>query len=123
MSWTQWRRLLTTYLRPHRRLVVQLAAALLGSIALQVATPQVVRAFIDRATAPAELALGWLPILYLLAVLLQQGMRVLTAWLSEVVGWLATNELRADLMEHCLGLDPSFHRSHPPGALLGQRMG
>lgn len=118
MSWTQWRRLLATYLRPHRRLVLQLAAALFASIGLQVATPQVVRAFIDRATAPVEHALGWLALLYLLAILLQQATRVLTAWLSEVVGWLATNELRADLMEHCLGLDPSFHRSHPPGALI-----
>jgi ABC-type multidrug transport system fused ATPase/permease subunit len=118
MSWREWRRLLTTYLRPHRWLVVQLGVALFGSIALQVATPQVVRTFVDRATARLAHPLGWLAVLYLLAVVLQQMMRVLTAWLSEVVGWLATNELRADLMAHCLSLDPSFHRGHPPGALI-----
>jgi ATP-binding cassette subfamily B protein len=118
MSWGQWRRLLTTYLRPHRWLIVQLGVALFGSIGLQVATPQVVRAFIDRATARVAHPLGWLAALYILAVVLQQVMRVVTAWLSEVVGWLATNELRADLMAHCLSLDPSFHRSHPPGALI-----
>ncbi len=118
MSWGEWHRLLTAYLRPHRRLVMQLAVALFASIGLQVATPQVVSAFIDRATAPAGGGLGWLTVLYLIAVVLQQVMRVVTAWLSEVVGWLATNELRADLMEHCLSLDPSFHRTHPPGALI-----
>ena len=42
----------------------------------------------------------------------------MTAWLSEVVGWLTTNELRADLMEHCLGLDAEFHTTHSPGELI-----
>src|SRR5689334_19550854 len=118
MGWGEWRTLVTTYLRPHKKLVAQLAGVLLITIGLQVTTPQIVRLFIDRATAPVARSLGWLTALYLGAVLLQQGFRVVTAWLSEVVGWLTTNELRADLMAHCLGLDPSFHQEHPPGALI-----
>ncbi len=118
MRWGEWRRLVATYLRPHRALVAQLGVVLFASIGLQIATPQVVRVFIDRATAPTEASLGWLTALYLGAVLLQQVFRVITAWLSEVIGWLTTNELRADLMAHCLGLDPSFHRENPPGALI-----
>ncbi len=118
MRWADWRTLLTTYLRPHRRLVGVLALALFSTIGLQVATPQVVRAFVDRATAPGEEALGWITALYVVAVLLQQGLRVIAAWLSELVGWLTTNDLRADLLAHCLDLDPGFHETHPPGELI-----
>jgi ATP-binding cassette subfamily B protein len=118
VSWGEWRRLLEVYLRPHRRLVAVLAVALFGTIGLQVLTPQLVRQFVDRATSPGEHALGWVAGVYVGAVLVQQGLRVLTTWLSEQVGWLATNELRCDLMAHCLELDPSFHETHPPGALI-----
>jgi ABC-type multidrug transport system fused ATPase/permease subunit len=118
MSWAQWRLLVTTYLRPHRRLVAALAVALFATIALQVVTPQVIRVFIDRATAPERRPIAALAGLYVGAVLLQQAFRVVTAWLGEVVGWLTTNQLRADLMAHCLGLDPGFHATHPPGEMI-----
>jgi len=118
VGFSDWRRLVDTYLRPHRRVVAVLAAALFTTIALQVATPQIVRVFLDRATDPDGGAIGTLTVVYIAAVLLQQGFRVLTSWLSGQVGWLATNELRADLMAHCLELDPSFHEAHTPGELI-----
>jgi ABC-type multidrug transport system fused ATPase/permease subunit len=52
------------------------------------------------------------------AVVIQQVFRVAAAWLGEILGWLTTNELRADLMAHCLALDPQFHATHPPGELI-----
>jgi ABC-type multidrug transport system fused ATPase/permease subunit len=118
MGFAEWRRLVETYLRPHRRLVAVLALALFATIGLQVATPQLVRVFVDRATSPDGGAVGAITALYVAAVLLQQAFRVATAWVSEQVGWLTTNELRADLMEHCLGLDPEFHEQHSPGELI-----
>lgn len=118
MSWAQWRLLVTTYLRPHRRLVVALAGALFATIGLQVVTPQVIRVFLDRATSPERRPIAALAALYVGAVLLQQGFRVVTAWLGEIVGWLTTNQLRADLMAHCLALDPDFHATHTPGEMI-----
>lgn len=118
MSWGDWRTLLETYLRPQRRLVAILACTLFTSIALQVATPQLVRVFIDRALSPASSGLLGLTLVYALAVVVQQGFLLVTAWLSEQVGWITTNELRVDLMSHCLELDPEFHETHPPGELI-----
>jgi ABC-type multidrug transport system fused ATPase/permease subunit len=118
MGWRDWRTLLNTYLRPQRRLVAVLAAFLFLSIAMQVATPQLVRIFIDRATSRDSGPLGLLTIVYAVAVVAQQATAVTTAWLSEQVGWITTNELRVDLMAHCLDLDPSFHEAHPPGELI-----
>src|SRR2546423_772975 len=117
MGWGDWRRLIETYLRPHLRLVVALAVGLVATIGLQIATPQVVRRSTGGAPAPAARGIGLLALLYMGAVLLQQAFRVVTAWLSELVGWLTTNELRADLMAHCLALDPDFHQAHSPGDL------
>ncbi len=118
MSWAEWRGLVETYLRPHRRLVALLAVVLFTTIGLQVAIPQVVRVFIDRATSPEGGSLGLLTALYVAAALLQQGFRVVSAWLGEQLGWVTTNDLRADLMAHCLALDPAFHEAHPPGEMI-----
>ena len=117
MDLGDWRALVA-HLRPHRRVVIALAATLFVSIGLQVATPQVVRAFVDRVTDPDGGSITTLTVLYVTAVLLQQGFRLVSVWLSELVGWLTTNELRAELMEHCLALDPDFHETHSPGELI-----
>jgi ABC-type multidrug transport system fused ATPase/permease subunit len=78
----------------------------------------VIRVFIDRATAPDGGPIAALAVLYVVAILVQQGFRVATAWLGEIVGWLTTNQLRADLMAHCLQLDPDFHATHTPGEMI-----
>jgi ATP-binding cassette subfamily B protein len=111
-------RALAAHVRPHRRVVAALAVVLFVSIALQVATPQVVRTFIDRALDPDERSMVAISVLYVAAVVLQQGFRLVSVWLSEVVGWLTTNDLRAELMEHCLALDPDFHEATSPGELI-----
>ena len=38
--------------------------------------------------------------------------------MGELLGWSTTNDLRADLMSHCLSLDAQFHATHPPGELI-----
>ena len=50
--------------------------------------------------------------------LVQQLLTVAATYMSENVGWTATNALRADLLAHCLGLDMAFHKAHTPGELI-----
>jgi len=118
MSWQEWRALISAYLRPHRRLATGLGVFLLGSISLQVATPQLIRVFIDRATARVASPLVWLGFLYVAAVVLQQVFTVMATWASQQLGWLTTNEMRVDLMAHCLSLDPGFHKERTPGEMI-----
>jgi ABC-type multidrug transport system fused ATPase/permease subunit len=113
-----WGRLLSAYVLPHRGRVAVLAAAVVASTAFEVAAPQVVRVFIDRATRPTGGPLLLVAVAYVVAVLLQQALRVAATWLGEQVGWLATNELRADLLAHVLQLDAEFHATHTPGELI-----
>src|SRR5437762_13660943 len=103
MGLADWWQLVQAYLRPYRRRVVVLAVALFTSIALQLATPQLVRLFIDRAASPqAARSLGILAGLYMAAVVVQQAFRIAAAWPGELLGWLTANDLRAGLMAHCL---------------------
>src|SRR5437764_14764322 len=103
MGMADWLGLVRAYLRPHRKVVAVLGAVMFVSIGLQVVTPQLVRVFIDRATSSKTAhSLIFLAVLYMVAVVVQQVFRVTAAWLGEILGWLTTNELRADLMAHCL---------------------
>ena len=112
-------RLLRQYLRPLRTRVIVLWVLLLTGIAFQVINPQLIRSFIDRAlegSDPSEL-LGLAAAFILLAVG-HQALNVAATYFAEHVGWTATNEMRADLAEHLLDLDMSFHEGTSPGELI-----
>jgi ATP-binding cassette, subfamily B, bacterial len=118
VSWQHWRALVATYLRPHRRLAAALGLFLLGSIGLQVATPLIVRSFVNGAKSSVHSNLVDLGLLYIGAVIAQQVCTVVSTYASQQLGWLTTNQLRADLMRHCLGLDADFHRGRTPGEMI-----
>jgi ATP-binding cassette subfamily B protein len=119
----QYGRLLGQYLRPLWWPVVLLAILLFTGIGLQLVNPQIMRRFIDVATLQAEdagagAALLRNALLFLGLALVQQVVSVLAAYVSENVGWSATNALRADLARHCIHLDMSFHNAHTPGEMI-----
>jgi len=115
----QYWNLLVGYLRPQWSWVLLLALLLLGTIGLQLVNPQLMRSFIDTAqSGGASRTLVSLALLFIGVALIQQVLSVLATYVSENVGWTATNSLRADLAEHCLRLDMSFHNAHTPGEMI-----
>ncbi|MFH1329682.1 MAG: ABC transporter ATP-binding protein [Actinomycetota bacterium] len=112
-------RLLRRYLRPLRRRVALLAALMGTGIACQAINPQLIRAFLDRATSGGSLG-GLLTLAAGFTALAvgHQILNVAATYVAEQVGWRATNELRADLAEHVLRLDMGFHKGHTPGELI-----
>ena len=111
--------LLARHLRPQGGRVAVLAALVAASIALQLAGPQLVKTFIDRAVAgrPAG-ELVRIAGVFIGLTVTHQGVAVGAAYLAETIGWTATNRLRAELTAHVLALDLGFHERHPPGALI-----
>lgn len=96
-----------------------LGLLLLAAIALELAGPQVLRSFIDSVLQDGDAAsLRSLALLFLGIAALAQLVSVLETYLAEYVGWTATNQLRADLTAHVLGLDMSYHNAHSPGELI-----
>jgi ATP-binding cassette, subfamily B, bacterial len=112
-------RLLVAYLNPQRSRVLLLAALLLSSTGLELANPQVVRFFIDTAQQGGPVgALTVAAVAFFAIALVQQLVALGATYTGAVVGWDATNRLRADLMHHCLTLDLPFHKKHTPGELI-----
>jgi ABC-type multidrug transport system fused ATPase/permease subunit len=115
----QYFRLLEEYLKPQRFSVVLMAVCILSSVGLQLVSPQIVRFFMDTAQQKGdERKLIWAAVIFIAASFVQQALNVGATYWSTKVGWTATNALRANLAEHCLKLDLSFHKARTPGILL-----
>src|SRR5688572_7100785 len=120
--------ILKQHLGPQWPRMALLAALLLVTTGLQVLNPQLVRLFIDAALGAAEQSaseaadtsrtLMWAAIAFLVAGLINQLLSALATYVSNDVGWAATNRLRADLALHCLRLDMTFHNARTPGELI-----
>ena len=112
-------RLLAKYLKPQSRRSLLMGLLLLASIGLQLANPQVLRYFIDTATSKGSVpSLMIAAILFIAIALTNQGISILARYFSEKVAWTATNQLRTDLVAHCLKLDMAFHKEHTSGEMI-----
>lgn len=115
----QYIKLLSKYLKCQKLKVLFLMIILGVNIVIQLLNPQILKYFIDAATkesSPKKLTIA--AIIFIGAAILGQFLNILATYVSQNVGWSATNELRIDLMKHCLSLDMSFHKEHQPGELL-----
>ena len=111
--------LFVRYVGPEWRRALLLAVPLLASLGLQLLNPQLLRAFIDRATSGADLSsLAQIAVAFMAIALVTQVLAALAQYAGEDLGWAATNTLRADLALHCLRLDLSFHKARTPGELI-----
>jgi ATP-binding cassette, subfamily B, bacterial len=114
-----YRDLLIVYLRPQWRRALLMLMLLFLSIGLQLANPQILRQFIDNAlndVATSTLILAG--ILFVGLSLANQLLAVWNTYVSENVAWTATNQLRTDLVLHCLNLDLAFHKASTSGELI-----
>jgi ATP-binding cassette, subfamily B, bacterial len=111
--------LLRDYLKPHRLQITLLWLVLLAAIATQLINPQIIGRFLDAAERGSALAvLLQAAGLFLALALVEQALGLLTTYLSTNVAWLATNQLREDLLRHTLRLDRTFYKAYSPGALI-----
>ncbi len=111
--------LLFTYLTSLWKKVLLLAFLFFSGIGLELINPQIMRYFIDIATSGGALErLTAAAMLFLVVGLIGKAVSALTSYVSDAVGWEATNRLRSDMVLHALQLDMSFHNNHTPGELI-----
>ena len=111
--------LLKTYLRPFWKQVLILTVLLFFSIGLQLFAPQIIRQFLDAAEAGAATqTLITMGVLFLIVVVVQKALTLVSTYFSTDLGWASTNNLRADLTRHCMRLDMGFHKLKTPGELI-----
>jgi ABC-type multidrug transport system fused ATPase/permease subunit len=114
-----YKNFLIKYLKPQLFIVLVLSILILGNIALQLISPQIIRFYLDAAESGSTIdVLVRAAILFLIFALIQQVLTVISTYVSETVAWSATNNVRSDLGDHCLHLDLSFHNAHTPGEMI-----
>ncbi len=119
ITFAEYARFLARYLRKRLPQVILLAVALFSGIGLQLINPQILRIFIDTATAGGSMtALTRMALAFIAIAIVQQLITILVVYITENLGWAATNDLRLELARHTLGLDMSFHTSHTPGEMI-----
>lgn len=111
--------LLFNYLKPLWLKVLLLAVLFLADIGLQLVNPQIMRYFIDTAQSGGVLQkLTFAALLFIGVSLISSVVSAFAGYVSNDVGWRATNRLRSDLVLHLLRLDMPFHNTHTPGELI-----
>jgi len=111
--------LLAKYIKHQKGRFALLTILLLSAIGLQVLNPQIMRFFIDATQTSAETRVLVIAALVFISIaIIQQIFGVSATYIGEIVAWSATNALRADLAQHCLGLDMSYHNNASPGELI-----
>ena len=119
LSYREYSRFFSRYLRGRTYLLVILGIVLFSNIALQIINPQIMRTFLDTAMAGGHLKrLQELASVFIGIAIAQQLINVLAVYITENLGWAATNDVRLDLARYTLGLDMSFHTSHTPGEMI-----
>jgi ATP-binding cassette subfamily B protein len=114
-----YRSVLMGYVGPLWRQALFLLAFLLAGVGLQLVSPYLLSQFIDAVSRGGSYAvLVRLAVLFIVLTIGIQLLSVAEAYVAENLGLRATNELRADLTEHVLGLDMTFHNSQTPGVLI-----
>ena len=111
--------LLVTYLRPQWGKTLLMGALLLVNVGLQLLGPQMVRFFIDAVIRKEpSVLLAFYAVLLVAITLMDESVTVATTYLSESVAWTATNQMRTDLLAHCLALDMGFHKARTAGEMI-----
>jgi ABC-type multidrug transport system fused ATPase/permease subunit len=111
--------LLWRYLAGHRGRAAVLGALVVTNVGLTVLNPQWLGRFIDGAEKGRGTdALLDIAFVFIGLTVLNQLIVAVAGYLAEDLSWRATNKLRTDLVDHCLGLDMSFHKEHTPGELI-----
>ncbi|WP_125000620.1 ABC transporter ATP-binding protein [Clostridium tagluense] len=114
-----YKNLLSKYLRTQKLNVILLALVLVGNIGVQLINPQISCYFIDEAKKGAAVKdLTMVALMFIGIAFAQQLFNIASTYLGQNVAWRATNDIRIDLVKHCMNLDMSFHKEHQSGELI-----
>ena len=118
---------LNWYARPEWRRILLLFVLLFTAIGLQLLQPRILADFIDLATGEADATviggltnLTAVAILFIGVALAYQVFSAAATYVTQDVRWRTTNELRADLAQHTMNLDMSFHNARTAGEMISR---
>lgn len=118
-SISSYLRFMKHYFKSKISSIIFMTFLILLSILLNLSGPQIIRYFIDIVESGKHfdllIAAGGL---YVTIIFLTQLIKLFAEYTADKIGWESTNNLREDLMSHCLSLDLTFHNDHTSGELI-----
>jgi ATP-binding cassette, subfamily B, bacterial len=119
LSLKKYGALLAKYMKNSKLHLVLLTLVLAVSIVLQLVNPMIISFFIDGIEMNKSMEiLIKAAIIFILAAFSQQLLAIASTYLSQNIGWSTTNNLRRDLVKHCLSLDMNYFKEHQSGELV-----
>ncbi|PWI47658.1 helicase [Candidatus Heimdallarchaeota archaeon B3_Heim] len=119
--------LLRQYLAPYKVYFFTLFFLVLLDIAFTLINPQIIRYYLDTfdfvgagglTTAAAQRRLLEAALLYIALAIVQQIFFITAVYITQILAWGSTNQLRMDLTAHCVNLDMTFHNKYTPGKII-----
>ncbi|MDF2869737.1 MAG: helicase [Anaerocolumna sp.] len=119
LSLKKYGTLLAKYMKNSKLHLVLLTLVFAVSIVLQLVNPMIISFFIDGIEMNKSMEiLIKAAIIFILAAFSQQLLAIASTYLSQNIGWSTTNNLRRDLVKHCLSLDMNYFKEHQSGELV-----
>ena len=107
------------YIRPYKTRISIVGLLIFVNVGLQILNPQVLRYYLDSVSDVSSVsALTRAALLFIGIAVIQEMIYVVNVYLSVDLAWRTTNDLRYDLMEHCVSLDMTFHNKYKPGEMI-----
>lgn len=111
--------LLGKYMMKQKLRTISLFLIIIVNLFMQLYNPRILGYFIDgiKGNYPEKSIIIAVTVFIIFGVSTQL-LSILATYVGEKLGWTSTNELRMDLIEHCIGLDMGFHKNHQSGEML-----
>ncbi len=107
------------YLKNYKWVLVGIFLLLTLGLSITILLPFIVSILIDSIDSNTrKIMFTILPVIYLTLVFLKLIFEVINVFISERLGWTISNNLRGNLVKHCLELDFSFYIKHKPGEMI-----
>lgn len=107
------------YLKNYKWVLVGIFLLLTLGLSITILLPFIVSILIDSIDSNTrKIMFTILPVIYLTLVFLKLIFEVINVFISEKLGWTISNNLRENLVKHCLELDFSFYIKHKPGEMI-----
>ncbi|MCQ4744243.1 ABC transporter ATP-binding protein [Blautia producta] len=107
------------YLKNYKWVLVGIFLLLTLGLSITILLPFIVSILIDSIDSNTrKIMFTILPVIYLTLVFLKLIFEVINVFISERLGWTISNNLRENLVKHCLELDFSFYIKHKPGEMI-----
>lgn len=107
------------YMKEYKKKLLLILILLAISLCISILLPYIVSIMINTLEKEHSGRFFYLlASLYFSLVVIKMGSEILNAYISEKLGWTISNNLRGNLIEHCVSLSFSFHQKHKAGEMI-----